>query len=347
MIYVLYGDDDFSKRVFLDDLRRSVGSSELLQANTTVLAGAGLSPNHLQGVCSAVPFLAEHRLVVVEGLLGRFEEVRVDRRAGRATSAQEALEEWRGAVAALPQLPSSTLLVFLEIGLRGDNALLRTLSSVAQVKEFPTMGGEALERWVRQRVAAREGKIAPQAIRRLVDLVGGNLWILGQEIEKLTLYEGDGGVIDEEAVNLLVAHAREANIFRAVDAIFTGRSSTAMQLLQWLRQQGAEVSYIFAMLARQLRLILLAQELLAQRLPRAEMGRRLGLTMEFALRQTEEQARRYTYERVVEMYRALLEADLAVKQGVLEDVQALETLVAGLAKGAAVGQANPTRGGSR
>ncbi len=71
VIYVLHGEDDFSQKEFLDNLRDEVGVPELLEANTSVLAGGELTLGQLRDVCSVVPFLAERRLVVVKGLLAR------------------------------------------------------------------------------------------------------------------------------------------------------------------------------------------------------------------------------------------------------------------------------------
>lgn len=346
MIYVLHGDDEFSKRQFLDGLRREVGAPELLEANTTTLARAGLTPRHLQEACSMVPFMAERRLIIVEGLLGQFDVVRGDQQQGRAAPAKRALEEWHGLAEILALLPPTTTLVFLEGGIRGDNALLKEAASVAQVHRFPLLRDEALKGWIRQRVAGAGATITPQAVGRLAELVGGNLWTLSGEIEKLSLYCGEAP-IDDEAVKSLVAHSREESIFRAVDAILAGRSSVAIQLISWLRQSGAEVSHIITMLARQLRLILLAQELVGQRVSGPELGQRLGLPQDFAVRITLEQARRHAPERVAAMYRRLLDTDMAIKRGDLAEALALETLVAELCQNASERAPRPTRSGSR
>ena len=347
MIYVIYGEDDFSKTEFLEELRQQIGSPELFEANTTVMAGPGLRLQHLQAVCSAVPFLAERRLVVVDGLLAQFDGGRAGGRDGRASGAKGALEEWQQAPATLAQTPPSTILVFLEGALRRNNVLLRELANVAQLHVFPLLGGAALEEWVRQRIASKGATASPQAVRRLMELVGGNLWVMGNEIEKLALYAGSEAPIDDEAVGLLVAYARETNIFRVVDSILQGRSAIAMRSMAGLRQGGADASYVLTMLARQLRLILLAQELQAQRVPGPEMGSRLGLTADFAVRQVDEQARRHPYEQVAGMYRRLLETDLAIKRGELGEDLALEALVAELSASSRRRERPPSRGVSR
>ncbi len=347
MIYVVYGEDDFSKREFLAELRHEIGSPELWEANTTVITGTGLSLWHLQEVCSAVPFLAERRLIVVEGLLEQFDAARAGGRDGRSSVAKRALEEWQQAPPTLAQIPPTTTLVFLEGGLRRDNAVMREWASVAERREFSVPGGEGLQTWIRQRIASRGATATPQAVRRLMDLVGGNLWVLSNEIEKLVLYAGVESPIDDEAVGLLVAYARETSVFRVVDAILEGRTPVAMRFMVSMRQSGADVSYVLTMLARQLRFILLAQELQVQRVPRSELEHRLGIAAEFAVRQVEEQARRHSYEQVAAMYRRLLETDLAIKRGELDEDLALETLVAELCASSRRREQPPSRGVSR
>ncbi|MCH7706576.1 MAG: DNA polymerase III subunit delta [Chloroflexi bacterium] len=332
MIYVLYGEDDFTRKTVLDGLRREVGAPELLDANSTVLAGTALTLAQLQEVANVIPFLAERRLVIVEGLLGRFDDSRPRqrRRSGRGGgSSKSALDGWEGLGDALQQIPSTTNLVFLDGQLRRDNPLLVQIAPVAEVRHFPPLAGADLDQWVRRRVDQAGISIAPDAVRRLIELVGGDLWILSGELEKLALYAGQD-TVDRDMVDLLVTQAREASIFRAVDAILDGHTSGAMQLIADLRQHGQEVSYIITMLARQLRLLLLAQELRSERLSTSDLAKRLGLTAEFAARRTQEQAARYRPMQIAIMYRRLLETDLAIKQGTVAEEQALETLVAEL-----------------
>lgn len=332
MIYVLHGADEFSRREFLNNLSKEIGSPELLEANTNVLAGMGVTARQVHEVCNAVPFLAEKRLVVVEGVSAQFDVVRVGRRQDRSSSVRTTPGGWEGLVEALAQIPPTTILVFVEGTLRRDNLLLKELAPVAQIREFPLMTGQKLAQWIRHRVAETGASITQDAVERLSGLVGGNLWAMRGEIEKLSLYV-DEKAIDDEAVRLLVDHSREESIFRVVDTILEGRSSEAMQLAGWLRQSGEGVSNIIRMLARQLRLILMAQEFLPQRLARQELGQRLGLTFDRAVRQTEAQARRYAPQRVVAMYRQLLGTDLAIKKGEWNEELALETLVAELCQG--------------
>jgi DNA polymerase-3 subunit delta len=84
------------------------------------------------------------------------------------------------------------------------------------------------------------------------------------------------------------------------------------------------------MLSRQVRLIVQARELRRLGKPEAEIQNKLGLTSEFSLRKTLEQAQSYRLERLREVYNKLLETDLSIKTGKYEGGLALNLLIAEL-----------------
>src|SRR5579871_6334718 len=150
MLQIFYGPDGFSRAEALAALRRSLDGDGMLATNTAVFDGKSLKPDELFAACDTVPFLAEHRLVLVEGLLaaqeGRARRPRAGR--GRANAAEPATGDgspW----AALPEyarrLPPTTELVLVEGELRADNWLLAALRDAAQVRQFPLLGHDELQ----------------------------------------------------------------------------------------------------------------------------------------------------------------------------------------------------------
>ncbi len=309
----------------LVEVRRTLGPEELLETNTHKLNGNTVKFEELQAVSSAMPFLAEHRLVIVEGLLGSF-EAGGPRRRGGGTS-RNRLAQWEGLGEYAGELPSTTCLIFVDDALRANNPLLRRLSANAEVRRLPVPRGEELARWIRNRAKAKGASVSPGALQMLNQYVGPNLRLLDTELEKLSLYAG-GEQIDEGHVRGMVAQVREASIFVAVDAIVQGKPSLALRLLRQLRNDGAALPYIQAMIARQLRLVTVAKELVETGVPRREMGARLELRADFAVRKTVEQARRFSWAKLKGLYACLLEMDLAIKQGRQDEDLALELLVA-------------------
>ena len=100
--------------------------------------------------------------------------------------------------------------------------------------------------------------------------------------------------------------------------------------MQQLLQRGATTAYLLVMLSRQIRMIVRARELRSQRKSEAEIRNRLGVTSEYVVRKTLEQANRYSLPRLKQVYGQLLEADLSIKTGKYEGELVLNILVAEL-----------------
>ncbi len=329
MLYILWGEDDFSLTKALEDIKSSTSDPEMLAANTTVLDGARISPEELAMVVATVPFLAERRLVVVRGLLSRFEPVK-GAGAGKTKKAPKAAyKEFAGA---LDSVPESTIAVLTDSKLSSSNSLMKALSAKATVRAFPRLRKNDLGRWIDKGVKGRGGTISPRAVSILVDLVGPDLWVMDGELEKLSLF-AEGRCIEAEDVEAMVSRVRDINVFAMVDAVVEGKVRSAGHSLHQLLSQGASPMYIMAMLSRQVRLMMLAKMLWEEGVPDGEMGRRLGIGHEFALRKTLQQARGYPLERLKALYRRLLETDLAIKTGRYDAELALRMLLADMCPG--------------
>jgi hypothetical protein len=75
LLYILLGEDDFSLAQSLEEIKRGVGEPDLLLTNMVTLNGSEVTLNHLQTACETLPFMGETRLVIVSGLLKRFEKL--------------------------------------------------------------------------------------------------------------------------------------------------------------------------------------------------------------------------------------------------------------------------------
>ena len=327
-VHLLYGDSFLVPRR-LDGLVAESGASDVLEANRHRLVGSQIKPGELLSMCNALPFMDDHRLVVVEGLLGTAESQGRGRRRGPSGSPSgEAggAGQWQALGDAIPLMPESTVLVFTDGALSATNPLLRLLQPVAQVEELSAPSGEALARWVKTAADAKGSSISPSAIRSMTDLVGNDLWTLDQELEKLALY-CSGREIQETDVGEMVSQVREASIFAAVDAMIDGRPGVALRLLHQLKEDGREAPYIISMVERQLRLLALARDSIDRGVPQSEIKGRLGTSSDFVVRKTVEQARRHSMPEIIRRYNRLWETDLAIKRGRLEPDLALELLV--------------------
>ena len=326
MLYILNGEDDFSLHHRVQKIKADLGDAEALAINTIVLDGRHLSLTELRDKCDTAPFLSSNRLVVVNGLLERFESKQNKSRAKKAAGKSQSLGEWQDLASYAKRMPPSTVLVLIDGKLSNNNPLWKSLSPLARVETFPLLRSKDLKAWIRKRVGEGGGDITPKAVNLLAELIGGNLWAMNGEVEKLVLY-AQGRTIEEEDVAQLTSYSQESNIFALVDAVLAGQAGMAQGILHRLYQEGVAPTYILAMITRQFRLIAQVKDM-SPRLSQWQIQDRLGLKSSFSLDKTLEQAKLYSLEHVQEAYSKLLDTDLAIKTGKYNDELALELLVA-------------------
>ena len=328
MLYILHGEDDFSLHQRVQRIKADLGDPEALAISTAVLDGRHVSLSELRDKCDTAPFLSSNRLVLVNGLLGRFEPKQSKSRSKKAAVKSESLGEWQGLASYTKRMPAFVVLVLIDGKVINNNPLLKKLSSSAKVEPFPLLRGGKLRAWIETRVKEEGGDITPEAVKLLAELIGGNLWALNGEIEKLILYAQER-TIEENDVRQLTSYSQEASVFTLVDAILAGRIGTAQGILHRLYQEGVAPTYILAMITRQFRLIAQVKDM-SPGLSHWQIQNKLGLKLSFALDKTLDQAKSCSLEHVKEAYNKFLETDLAIKTGKYNDELALELLVAEL-----------------
>ncbi len=316
MFYVFHGDDEYSQRETLAGLVGKLGNPDMVALNTTRLDGGRATLADLRQACDAMPFLAEARLVICEGM---FEKM-------PAKPVLKELETY------LPTLPETTRLVFLESQPLSENHPLIKLAESANngyVKLFSTLQGSALERWIRQRVGERGGQITPQATQLLATNVGGDLRVMSQEIEKLTLYKLGRGEINADDVTRLCPYVAEANIFDLVDALGSRNSKRAALLLQQKVHEGADPFFLYSMMVRQFRLLIQVKILAEQELRPPAIAKALKMHG-FVAGKIYQQSQHFSRAQLKQIYAHLLDMDVSVKTGLTDMGTALDLFVAGI-----------------
>ena len=330
MIYVFHGEDNFSASEAVRRILEAAGPPEMRESNVTQLEAGEFSIERFGNAAMVMPFLADRRVVVVRGLLGAAEGQRTGRRGKRATATSDA-GPGKGLPELLAQLPPFSDAVFVEGKVGTTNPLLASIRELGRekvvIKEFQMLRRDALADWVRDRAAKKGAQIDSRAVALLAEQVGANLWALDMEMEKLSIY-ASGRPITVEDVHALVSTAKEASIFDLVDAIMDRRADAALRVMERLLHEGATGQSLLAMIARQARMVALAQELARLRVPQNEWGGRIGTSSDFVVRKTAEQARRFTPAAVRGLYRLLLDTDLAMKTGESSDELAMTEFLA-------------------
>ena len=333
MFYIIYGDDNYRCHRALTELKAGLGDAETLSVNTSVMDGRKLTMKELTEVCDVVPFMAPHRLIIVEGLLKRFssgdrQAATADNNSGGSTQARD----WQELSNYVKRMPPTTVLILFDPDLdaRGQSSLLKSLSPLADKSvQLNELKGKELLTWMKDCAAANGGKLSAPAASLLAEYLGGDLWALSGEISKLITYCG-GREVTEKDVREITSSAREENIFALVDSVMDGRVKEAQMMLHRMLKYGTAPQQILAIIERQLSLILRVKE--CQGIPPQEIREKLGLHPRYPLEKTLRQAKSYTVPRLRKAFHALLDTDIAIKTGRYEDELALDMLVIDLCK---------------
>ena len=327
MIYLLYGEDTLSLDEKLAALRTLDAPDDLYDVNSAVIEGASATLAELEAAWSAIPFLADKRIVAVRGLLARFETRRP--RGGARSRSKSAAAEWDGLSDRLANVPPSTDLIFIEGAITQTNPLFKAMRARAEIHRFALPAPRDMPDWIRARAEKLSAPIQPAAIAALSDAIGNDTRVVDMELRKLALYRS-GETIRRQDVEAMVSYAREASVFAAVDAALEGRAAAALRLTHQLLDAGNHPTYLITMLARQVRFLILAKSLKAKGMQQAQIGGEMRLSG-YPLTKTLQQEGRFTAQRLADIHRRLLEADLSIKTGASDEQLALDTLIIALA----------------
>ena len=337
MLVALIGPDRYSVGVALHAYveKYAPADNALGDLNVTRLDGARITPDDLSRAVQAIGFLAEQRVVVVEGLISRFGVGKAaDGRDSSTDEAQSTPSKGRradggladGFAGILGNIPDSTVLILVERGgVAKNNTLFKTASRYGKVEEYIPPRGASLERWIHNRCASLSVKIQPAAQASLAASMP-DLQALSNELDKLALFVGEGGTIDERVLHQMSHAARQEDVFELTNAVARRDTKGALQQLHRLMEGGTAAEGILPVLAWQVRTLIQVRDMIDQRVPDTYMAEKSGIS-DYVVRKTVGQARQFSMPKLMQIHHSLLDLDHAVKTGRAEAELAIDSLV--------------------
>lgn len=319
--YLLYGDDDLSLSEGLNKIRSSMGDSSEADMNTSEYDGENTSVAKILNDAKSFPFLSDKRLVIVRGLV-----THCMKNAAGKKQLDNLMEE-------VPNLPAFTRLVLVEReNLKSNLKIVKTAQLHGYCRQYSAP--KDTTDWIINRVRTEyETDIEFQAALALASVTGNDLRRADNEIAKLVNYVDGQDMIREADVALLTPYVAEANVFDMVDALANGNARVALSLMnQVLDQDPSDPGFrLFALFARQFRLLLLAREHIDSggAPDNKTVAGVLGIHP-FPAGKVATQSRRFTVPQLESIYRHIQQYDVDMKIGKIKPRLALELLVASL-----------------
>lgn len=305
-VYVLYGSEHAPMRAIVEALRAAVLDESFAAFNHERFVGRDLEGvGRVLEACAQVPVMAKVRLVELDEpeAIGKT----------RGTPDPKKLDEL---VEYLGKPIASTILVITSAGIDARSRLVTAAKKTGVVEKFEGLKrSEDAAAFVHEHAAALGLAVDRDAVNALVDRVGGSPSALSGALEQASLHAGQGARVTAKDVVAVVVDAREAVVFDLTDAVGQGRHEKALAVLHRMLAQGepgmAEIGPLLAMLARQLRLLMVAH---GTGLKPAALEGAAGVPG-FVARKLVDQARGFSLPRLRRAFAALVRLDGDVKGG--------------------------------
>lgn len=315
-LYLIYGENSY----LASELERSIlhllshiGSDKEAFSSPNMTLGAALE------AATSISLFKNPRLLTSE--IGSYREI-------------ESFASEIKRYAAAP--PESTCLVIRCLIKEAPTAKVKAyLGDACRLVRCPRLIGSNLQRWIREEMSKRQFKADYSLMRTLVEAQGDNPdlnWLSG-EIEKMYLVSraqdrGEGGDPSSS-----VSSSPRTSVFTVTDAIGQKDTAGAISALHEALRWGEPPSRLCFMLARHLMLLLRAKIILYENEKTKKRGqdysakaKRLGISP-YEEKKVFQQARGFKREEVVALLNLLLDAEGAMKSGLMPGDMALEVFI--------------------
>jgi len=311
-VYFFIGDDLDALQIVKQAMIRDVGDADMAALNVARLNGRTDSLDELIKNIGLFPFGVEKRLVIYSHSLERVRD-------------KKEIERWQQIVENVP--PSTILVLEFPTNLikKGRDWMWKPFAEHAWLsqwasckddgyffKEFRVPARRDFPARIMRMAEEEGGRIEARAAEGLARMTGDDILIIRQEIRKLCTYINGKRNITLEDVHVLCSAIPEEDVFAMVDAFALGDAPKALHHLK-LMFANQDYVRVFSMIVRQFRLLLLVKESLQEN-PAGNVASQLGES-EFVIQKLIPQSKRFTFEELERIYRALYDMDGEVKRG--------------------------------
>lgn len=326
-IFFLHGDDPAGLEERLDKFCATLGDPGMAELNLTRLDGRTCDENDIHTAAMAFPFLADHRVVIVQNPLAK---ISVDSQRQRF-------------ITLLNEIPPTTYLVLViqdESTWRKDaqnqwGKNWKTLSpshwlmkwaaaNPGKVKEegFALPDQRDMPKWIIEEANKQGGQFTPQAAAALAGLTGSETRIARLEIEKLLTYVDFQRPVNDTDVNAVSISQNQATVFQLIDSMVNGERSRALYLLKELLETEDPLS-LFGNIVGHFRKMVLVKDAMQHGSNLESIMKDLGM-QKFVAEKTQTQCRKFSLDALKKAYLRLAELDFEMKNGITPGDLAIE-----------------------
>jgi len=311
MIIFIYGEDTYRSRQRLRKISENYKRVNKSGLDLIFFEGLDFNFNDFKNVFSQTSMFNEKKLVIVSDFF----------------SNQAFKDSFLENIKLFAE--SKDIVLFYErIKILEKDPFLKKIKKLAKIENFEPLEGEKLKKWAKENISNLDIEIQSEALAKMIDFIGNNLWQFSNEIKKLANYRKQG-IIRVEDVELLIRPRVETAIFKTIDAVAQKNKRKALVMIHQHLNLGDSPGYLLAMINYQLRNLLIVKDLAEKNEPYYSILKKTGLN-HFVLKKSHSQAERFTFQELKKTYRKAFQIDLDIKTGKIKPETALDLFIAGI-----------------
>ena len=304
MLIFLYGQDTYRSRQKLNEIINHYKKIHKSGLNLKYFDGKNLSFQDFKDEIRSVSMFAEKKLAVLKNtfLNKNFKE-------NFLRDSKEFAE-------------SKNIVLFYEEEEFSGDKLFKFLKKHAKSQEFKPLQSQKLKNWVKKGFDDYGIEIREEALEKLINFVGSDLWQMANEIKKLVSYKlkCPNPEISQRDIELLVKPKIENDIFKTIDAIASKNKKQAIELIHKHLERGDTPLYLLSMINFQFRNLLIVKS--------SRFGYEKLKMHPYVIQKSTQQARKFNFEELKKIYQKIFQVDLSIKTGKVEPETALDLFIA-------------------
>lgn len=308
-VYYFFGEDSYSLDSALHTLEESFKPLLSSDFDRESIYSEDRSINDILGLATAFPFGSEKKLIIV--------------REAEKIRDKKPLKDYASSPAEF------TVIAFFHNGsiTNLSSEPFKTLDANEFLYEAKELKGKNLIDWLISIAEEKEKKLSEENSQVMVDIVGENRNMLEDQLEKICVFLNKEKEISLESIQQVSSELKQFNIFDLQNAIGIRDRAKSLTIANNLLDNGAEPTFIITMLTRYFTGLAKITELQSKNTPVQEAARIVG-THHFYYPNYVKARNLFSDQKLVEVFRALLKADVSVKTTTTDDKTIITLLIA-------------------
>jgi len=308
-VYYFFGEDSYNLSSTLHTLEEIFKPLLLSEFDKETIYSEDRSITDILGLATAFPFGSEKKLIIIK--------------EAEKIKDKKPLKDYAASPAEF------TVIAFFHNGsiTNLNTEPFKTLDANNFLFEAKELKGKNLIDWLISLAEEKGKKLSEENAQVLVDIVGENRNMLEDQLEKICVFLNKEKEISIESIQKVSSELKQFNIFDLQNAIGLKDKAKSLTVAYNLLDNGAEPTFIITMLTRYFTGLAKITELKTKNVPLQEAARIVG-THHFYYPNYVKARNLFSDQKLVEVFRALLKADMSVKTTSSDDKTIITLLIA-------------------